>query len=208
MGTRHLISVVHNNEYKIAQYGQWDGYPSGQGVDVLKFCKEFLADPCSLNIFLKQLDKVRFIDTDEYSKLWANIGIDLNQNNGYVTISQSDKFDAKYPYFSRDNSAKILNMIYNSSDDEILLTNSIDFASDSLFCEWAYVVDLDKMTLEIFKGFNSSKLMSTPKERFANLIPERQNEYYPVKFLYEFSILSLPDPNVFLEILDQNTNDK
>lgn len=40
MGTRHLIEVVVDGQIKVAQYGQWDGYPSGQGVDVLKFLAE------------------------------------------------------------------------------------------------------------------------------------------------------------------------
>ena len=35
MGTRHLVAVIHKDEYKVAQYGQWDGYPSGQGDTVL-----------------------------------------------------------------------------------------------------------------------------------------------------------------------------
>ena len=37
MGTRHMIAVVNNGKYRVAQYGQWDGYPSGQGVGVLGF---------------------------------------------------------------------------------------------------------------------------------------------------------------------------
>ena len=32
MGTRHMIGVVKDGIPRIAQYGQWDGYPSGQGV--------------------------------------------------------------------------------------------------------------------------------------------------------------------------------
>lgn len=27
MGTRHLTAVVIDGDYKVAQYGQWDGYP-------------------------------------------------------------------------------------------------------------------------------------------------------------------------------------
>ena len=41
MGTRHLIIVWYKGKYRIAQYGQWDGYPSGQGLRVLRFLKNF-----------------------------------------------------------------------------------------------------------------------------------------------------------------------
>ena len=44
MGTRHLICVVKDNEYKLAQYGQWDGYPEGQGVNILRFLRDFDRD--------------------------------------------------------------------------------------------------------------------------------------------------------------------
>jgi len=40
MGTRHLICVVKGKEYIVAQYGQWDGYPTGQGIGVLNFFKK------------------------------------------------------------------------------------------------------------------------------------------------------------------------
>lgn len=46
MGTRHLIAAKVDGEYKLAQYGQWDGYPEGQGVAVLDFLvnkEDFLA---------------------------------------------------------------------------------------------------------------------------------------------------------------------
>lgn len=43
MGTRHLICVSHNDQCKVAQYGQWDGYPAGQGVNILAFLREMTA---------------------------------------------------------------------------------------------------------------------------------------------------------------------
>ena len=39
MGTRHLTIVAAAGGYPVAQYGQWDGYPSGQGVTALNFLK-------------------------------------------------------------------------------------------------------------------------------------------------------------------------
>lgn len=37
MGTRNLIVIYYNGQYILAQYNQWDGYPEGQGVEILKF---------------------------------------------------------------------------------------------------------------------------------------------------------------------------
>ena len=37
MGTRNLTMVYLNGEYKVAQYGQWDGYPEATGCLILKF---------------------------------------------------------------------------------------------------------------------------------------------------------------------------
>ena len=37
MGTRHLIIVKSEGKTKVAQYGQWDGYPTGQGKDIAIF---------------------------------------------------------------------------------------------------------------------------------------------------------------------------
>lgn len=50
MGTRNPTAVVLDGEYKLAQYGQWDGFPSGQGLvksyslDALPRDDRFLAD--------------------------------------------------------------------------------------------------------------------------------------------------------------------
>lgn len=40
MGTRHLIAVQIDGKYPVAQYGQWDGYPDGQGLKVLTFLRD------------------------------------------------------------------------------------------------------------------------------------------------------------------------
>ena len=40
MGTRHIIKVKKNGKTWISQYGQWDGYPTGQGADVIGFIRD------------------------------------------------------------------------------------------------------------------------------------------------------------------------
>lgn len=191
MGTRHLIAVVKNNEYKVAQYGQWDGYPEGQGVRVLKFLQEN-----DINHFAKQIDKCRFI-TDEnfFKKAYEELGI--VSNNGFITMEQSGIFNAKYPQLNRDMGAAILDYIMNH--DDVILKNDITFADNSLFCEWCYVIDLDKNTFEVYEGFNKSPL--SEYERFYS--NKCENGYYPVKHVISFSLNSLPSEEKFLSCFDE-----
>jgi hypothetical protein len=37
MGTRNLSMVIYDNKIKVAQYSQWDGYPTGNGSMILEF---------------------------------------------------------------------------------------------------------------------------------------------------------------------------
>lgn len=186
MGTRHLVAVMQNKEYKVAQYGQWDGYPSGQGLTVLNFLKE-----ANLDKFREQVSKCTFIeDEDFYSKAYAELNIDTK--DGYVSFEDAEVFASKYPQLSRDMGGKILDFVLNN--DNVLLTDSIDFANDSLFCEWAYVVDLDKNLLEVYQGFNSKPL--SKDERFFG--PMDKNGYYPIKHVISFDLSKLPTEEEFL----------
>lgn len=37
MGTRNLTVVIQNQEVKVAQYGQYDGFPDSLGVKLVRF---------------------------------------------------------------------------------------------------------------------------------------------------------------------------
>lgn len=60
MGTRNLTIVHKNGEYKVAQYGQWDGYPEGLGVDLLSFLKNV-----NIDSFRNAIDNVSFYTKEE-----------------------------------------------------------------------------------------------------------------------------------------------
>ena len=40
MGTRNLTVVVKDEQVRVAQYGQWDGYPEVTGRGILKILRE------------------------------------------------------------------------------------------------------------------------------------------------------------------------
>ncbi len=187
MGTRNLTAVVLDGKYVVAQYGQWDGYPSGQGATALEFCKKHLRTSGRREKFKTQLAKTRFVSPEEVNAWLEQVG----SKDGWLNSDQVMKFDELAPFLTRDHGAKILELIFNAEEEEILLQNNIAFAGNSLFCEYAYVIDLDKNTFEAYKGFQTSPL--PPTDRFANIEGLEHNEkYQPVKMVASWSLGELP----------------
>ena len=172
MGTRNLTMVVLDKKTKVAQYGQWDGYPAGQGKTILEFLRS-----ADMDKFRKAIEETRFATEGEITK--------LNEN-----IEKTGKFPEE---FSRDAGGKILDMIL--SKGVRLLVNNEGFAKDSLFCEWAYVVDLDENTLEVYQGFNKQPLKEG--ERFFP-VDTPNAEYHPVRFVGSVSLTDLPSTEDFI----------
>ena len=59
-----------------------------------------------------------------------------------------------------------------------------------MFCEWAYVIDLQKGTFEVYEGFQKEPI--SEDERFYSFFeqPEhRTDAYYPVKKVKEWKLL-------------------
>ena len=194
MGTRNLTMVISNGETKVAQYGQWDGYPSGNGVIVLDFLHT-----TNLEEFKKKLNKVIFVNGNKEKEIqnWLK---SIGSDNGWLTGEQSKLYQEKYPYLTRDNGANILQMIMDGEEDEIWITDSTDFAGDSLFCEWAYLIDLDKNKLEVYEGFNKEPLVL--EDRFFYLT-DKDSEYYPIKMIKSYDLNNLPLEDEFLKDLQK-----
>lgn len=197
MGTRHLIAVMKDGEYKVAQYGQWDGYPREQGLKVLKFLRN-----ADLEIFKKALDRTRFLDPEgkdkQFLEDYERNAPEWSDEPDNRTLEQHRWFSN---YISRDLGAGILKNVLESQDEEIVLNDNIDFAGDSLFCEYAYVIDLDASKFEIYKGLNDLK---EPKgERFENSPRGSNSSYYPVKLWKIYDLKNLPTYEQFLEDLKE-----
>jgi len=196
MGTRNLTCVVYQSEIKIAKYCQWDGYPSGQGSEILKFLKEKFNKP----LFVSELQKVKEITEEELNSKWQECG--AAPNSPFISIEVSNKFNTKYPHLARDMGAGILEAIQVGKVPSV--QNSVTFANDSLFCEWAYLIDLDNETLEVYKGFNQTPLSTT--DRFYQE-SNNSSEYYPVKLTKIYKLNELPSLEAFIEDLEGEETD-
>jgi hypothetical protein len=171
MGTRHLTIVRLDGEYRVAQYGQWDGYPQGQGATILEFL-----DSWNRPEFEAKVRTSSFITPDDAKAI----------DNEIKALPRGVDWQRKYPALTRDTGAKILRLIHDA-EPGLKLKNSISFAGDSLFCEWAYVLDLDANTLEVFKGFNKEPLPQG--ERFASVPDlEKSDGYHPVRMVARYDL--------------------
>jgi hypothetical protein len=190
MGTRNLTVLVSEGEIKIAQYGQWDGYPDYMGINILKFLREF-----DVEIMKKQVKNVIFVDENKQKEIDLYLK-EIGSTNGYLNNEQSDLFNEKYKFLNRSMGSDILEMVYDEEYNKpMLLNNSITFSGDSLFCEWAYVIDLDKNLFEVYEGFNKNEL--NENDRFFKYTIENE-EYHPIKLKKEFPLNVLPSDEEFL----------
>lgn len=184
MGTRNLTIVFDENEdLKVAQYGQWDGYIEGAGDTILKFLK--LVD---LPKFKERLKSLSFASLNFIKKCWVEAGADPKSD--YVSMEVSAKLKQNHPELSRDTGSEILSLLM-FNDKIKKLKDDIDFAQDSLFCEYAYVIDLKKNVLEVYTGFNKKPL--SPEDRFykKNAKPDNQG-YYAIRLAKSYPLDKLP----------------
>ncbi|AEG14525.1 hypothetical protein Desku_0926 [Desulfofundulus kuznetsovii DSM 6115] len=65
-----------------------------------------------------------------------------------------------------------------------------DFLADSLFCEWAYIINLDERIFEVYRGFQR-KRDRNPRNRYRNM-ETHDGKYYPVKLVVEFPLKNIP----------------
>lgn len=176
MGTRHLTVVILNNETKIAQYGQWDGYPDGTGVSILNFLNKLKKKKDGFNLLKEKVSKLKWLSEEKIKEL-------LIDNN----------WSRKYPYLSRDLGGDIIQYVFENDVEGLI--NKENFAGDSLFCEWGYVVDLDKNTFEVYEGFNKLKL--DENDRFFKI--NGVDGYEPIKLVKSYFLFDLPTKNKFIK---------
>lgn len=139
MGTRHLQTVItKEGEKKINQYGQWDGYPSGQGIGILEYLRN-----ANLEKYTQELRKIPEATEDHLKNV-----PDYN-------------WKKEYPYLSRDCGSNIHKMI---EDGLVLFVNKIDDDEANQWCEGFYTIDFkeNKFTSSFYDVTHSFDLNNLP----------------------------------------------
>ena len=156
MGTRNLTMVINQKgEKKVAQYGQWDGYPSHLGINILNILK----NDDIITKLKTNLSKVRFIEEEGTDKEFIE---SYDKNAPICTTDPDNRTEAQKQWFlnygSRDLAEKVLINISNSNDNEILLLNRESTAKKCGWVEYSYVINLKTKTFGIYRQIDQKPL--------------------------------------------------
>lgn len=139
MGTRGITQVIDKDgQTVVAQYGQWDHYPEGQGLNILNF---LTSKYDIVNALEKSLFKCYWVSDEELKSMYDGF---VNEN-GMMTMEQSDKFSALYPSLTRNTCSDILKVVTYSTA-KVPLVDESDFINDTLMCEGIYVINFNTRT--------------------------------------------------------------
>lgn len=156
MGTRNLSLCKKNGEVVIAQYGQWDGYPEGQGKTILEFCH----DKDNITRLKAELENIRDIYTlteflEEYEKLapkWSNEPDNRTEQMEYWYKELSHRNIGGMIFSSIINVDK--SKLPSVMNNLIYLQKYEDLAQTENYCdtwiEYAYLINFDTNELECY----------------------------------------------------------
>lgn len=189
MGTRGFVGFVAGERETIC-YNQFDSYPSGVGLEMLRF---------ALGI------------TDSESRFaQARVrAAALVHVSDEVPPTQKD-IDALEPYTDTrvGGTGPDLNWYQllreTQGDPEKILESGRaehvpEWPADSVFCEWGYLLDLDTLVLEVYRGFQKAPHTDG---RYHGLHVEGDN-YYPVRLIASWPLNALPTREEFLRALGE-----
>jgi hypothetical protein len=167
-----LVFVVNGKEKTTYIHG--DAYPGGVGADILDWIRssEFNVDAVRFQVAtLKMLKHDDKPSAEDYARYDCYADFTVNGGQGWYALLRE----------TQGNPALIL--------QAGVALNAKGFPLDSLHCEWAYVVDLDKQRFEVYKGFQQTPPTAG---RWAGVDPVRDYapgipQYYPVDLLVSWS---------------------
>lgn len=186
MGTRGAYGFRINGKDKVT-YNHWDSYPDHLGKKILEY-----VSGTPLEMMIECANRIILVDENSHPsselihryKKYADIGVsECRYEDWYCLIrkTQGDLF------------------AYNNS-----LSHMIDyqeFLSDSLFCEWAYIINLDTKNFEAYQGFNKNP---KAKGRYAKRKIRGNHNYKGVALIKEIPLADITENTIAGLVQDLN----
>lgn len=84
---------------------------------------------------------------------------------------------------------------YLTNSKRPIYIDDTSFLQDSLFCEWAYLINIDNNTLDVYRGLQKK----LTQDNILGTTPTQKSNttYYPVAKLISFSLSKLPSIKTF-----------
>jgi hypothetical protein len=177
MGTRHLTIIKHEGQIKLANYGQWDGYPSGQGRNIIEYLRgeavpktdfkgtvqeEIPAVQYNREMLIDGLKHTREVTDDEMTAIFRGLGMEPDKEGSvWMNLDQAKEYHRKHAALSRDTGSDILKLVQKASFTHPLLVRSnLDFGKDSS-CEYVWLMDLDADELQMYFQYPGFPVVAT-----------------------------------------------
>ena len=169
MGTRNKTKVYLDDELRVNQYGQWDGYPTGKGEVVMQFCRS-VWNMVHLVRKLSYRGGCGFVDSETADS------IDYVLDHAGVSNIKAMSMLMDTTPFNRDWGSQILYYIAFGPYGMIIPNNSpeADDDEDRLFIEGIYTLRIktddslpDGFTFELDMDYNGYKRHYSMDELFA-----------------------------------------
>lgn len=168
MSTRGLYGFRKNGEDKTT-YNHYDSYPNGLGKEVIRFCLN------TLESFKHAMcDSIELVsEEDKPSREQIEFCNRYNSSDFTVSSQREDDWYCLLRNVQGDLMA-LKNIVEH--EGKCYMIDNHDFIKDSLFCEWAYIINLDDRVLEIYQGFQERP---DPNNRYG--CERNRDGYYPCK---------------------------
>ena len=144
MSTRGYLGLKKNGELK-GMYNHFDSYPSGLGVYIIETLNE-IDSGARINVLNETYDFIQLVDEDSKP---TKEQIKICKDSGVANFVVSTKSEDDWYCLLRETQGNLKLYI-----DKVIpyMLNGSDFISDTLFCEWYYIINLDTKKLEVWEN--------------------------------------------------------
>jgi hypothetical protein len=168
MSTRGLYGFYRDGITK-ATYNHFDSYPTGLGRQVAEFVLN-----TTLNEMNHIFDNIIMVDSDT-----TPTDAQIHECWEFYDPSVSTRKPQEWYALLRQSQGD-LNFYKHGLK---YMIDSANFIEDSLFCEWAYIINLDTNVLEVYEGFQKE-----PQHNRYYISEPDNSGYYNCKLVAEIPL--------------------